>query len=64
MGEFQRPEQEPESSDIANIQVELDRSFKPELNKFPAEALDDCEVEYHYQDASFTLNSLLFKGSL
>lgn len=45
-----------QSSDIANIQEELEKSFKSEFNVSPAGTLDECETEYHYQDASFTLN--------
>lgn len=30
--EFHRPEQEPESSEVANIQEEFEKSFKPGLN--------------------------------
>lgn len=34
----------------------LKKSVMPELNVSPADALDECEIEYHYQDTSFTLN--------
>lgn len=53
--EFQRPEQEPESSDVANIWEELEKGFKPGLNASPANALDECEKEYNYQVISLTL---------
>lgn len=53
--EFQRPEQEPESSDVANIWEELEKGFKSGLNVSPADALDECEKEYNYQVISLTL---------
>lgn len=64
LGNFkERRTQEPESSDVANIREELEKSFKPELNVSAADALDECEIEYNYQDTAFTLNLAVLWGS-
>lgn len=45
------------------MREELEKGFKPGLNASPADALDEREIEYHYQVASLTLNLTALQGS-